>query len=82
MAEENRSPIVLLGYQNWNQYSVFKSHLMLPFPYLRVIVKNFRDLTEVPIILPRLIARIDAHLWSLMETPDTSTKFFKARGVA
>lgn len=81
MAEEHRSPIERLGYRGWNQYGTFKSHLMLPLPYLRVVVKNYRDLVEVPIVLPRLVAKIDEHLWSNMNDKERIEQFFKAKGV-
>ena len=54
---------------------------MLPIPYLKVVVKNYRDLTEVPVLLPRLVAKIDAHLWSHMENKERIEQLFKAKGV-
>jgi len=80
-ANYNKSPIEPLGYLGWNQHSIFKHHLRIPLPYLRVIVKNYRDLTEVPILLPGLIEKIDQHLWSLMQELEFFEKKLKASGV-
>ena len=80
-ASYNKSPIETLGYPHWNQYSTFKHHLRIPLPYLKVVIKNYRDLTEVPILLPGLIEKIDQHLWSLMQDLEFFEKKLKASGV-
>lgn len=76
-----KSPIEPLGYQGWPQYSTFKHHLRIPLPYLKVVVKNYRDLTEVPILLPALIEKIDQHLWSAMQDVEFFEKKLKVAGV-
>ena len=83
MAEacEDKSLIEPLGYLGWKQHSTFKHHLRIPLPYLKVVVKNYRDLTEVPILLPGLIEKIDQHLWSTMQELEFFEKKLKASGV-
>ena len=78
---EHRSPIEALGYVGWNQYSVFKKHLMLPLPYLKVIVRNYRDLSSVPLLIGKLVMKIDNHIWSSMQNKDILNNLFKAKGV-
>ena len=81
MEEYHKSPIERLGYRGWPQYSIFKHHLRVPQPYLKVIVKNYRDLTEVPILLSRLVEQIDKHLWSKMSDTEMVEKNFKVKGI-
>lgn len=77
----HKSPIEVLGYRGWQQYSVFKHHLRMPVKYLRVVVKNYRDLTDVPVVLPRLLSKIHEHWWSLMSDTERIEKIYKVKGV-
>jgi hypothetical protein len=54
-------------------YSIFKAHLRLPLPWLKVIFRNFRDLTPVPGRLGELTAGLNEFLRNQMsnETPMT-----------
>lgn len=81
MTTYHKSPIEPLGYHGWNSYSTFKHHLRIPPVYLRIVVKNYRDLTEVPILLPGLVEHIDQRLWSTMQDVEFFEKKLKASGV-
>lgn len=81
MSDYRTSPIERLGYRGWGQLSTFKNHLRLPLPYLRVIVKNYRDLSAVPPLLPGLMAHIDNQIWSTMSDTSLLERKYKVYGV-
>lgn len=76
------NPLEGLGY-SWKDYCIFKKYLRLPYVYLKVIFKNYREFSEVPVKLPHLIALTNTHIWNtqMKNTAGMSDKLFKARGV-
>lgn len=81
MTDYKVSPLERLGYRGWNQAATFKKHLMLPLPYLGVIVKNYRDLAAVPPLLPGLMEHIDNRIWSAMSDTSLLERKYKVYGV-
>lgn len=75
------NPLYRLGYVGHNQIQVFKKYLRVPFPYLTVIVKNYRDLSQVPPILPKLVDAIHRHHWSTMKDITNYEVHCKAKGI-
>lgn len=75
------SPLERIGYFTTKQQGIFRKYLRVPLPYLRVIVKNYRDLYEVPILLPRLIKAIDGNTWSNMENKTQIENRYRVFGV-
>lgn len=76
-----RSPLERIGYFGSKQQGMFKKYLRIPMPYLRVVVKNYRDLSSIPVVLPQLVEKIDNHLWSLMENKTMLETKYKVYGV-
>lgn len=63
---EHRSLLAPLGYRHLDDYYIFKDHLRMPLPYLKIIVKNYRSLSRVPVVLHEIVNRYHEHLWSNM----------------
>lgn len=76
-----RSPLERLGYFGSKQQGIFKKYLRIPMPYLKVVVKNYRDLVTVPVVLPQLVEKIDNHIWSNMTDTTLAEKKYKVYGV-
>ena len=76
------NPIAVLGYQHIKQYSIFKSHLRLPFDYLKIVLRfNRKDLTQAPIELSCLLEKFNSFLWSQMEEKTLIEKKFRISGL-
>jgi hypothetical protein len=54
---------------------------MMPPVYLKAVVKLFRNLSEVPIILPELVDRLHNEMWRNMSDIERCEQLFKVRGV-
>lgn len=78
---DRRSIIEKLGYYGWKQQATFKRHLLLPLVYLKVVVRNYRDLTSVPSVLPKLVEQINKHIWRNMEDIEQFERKLKVHGV-
>ena len=78
---EHRSPLERIGYFGSKQQGIFKKYLRIPMPYLSVVVKNYRDLAQVPVVLPGLIEKINQHLWSNMSQKTMLETKYKVYGV-
>lgn len=79
------SPYEKLGYRNIRDIQIIRKHLNIPFLYQKIIFKNFKtDLTQVPILLPKLINKIHDKLWSdLLKTEEIEFlhKMYNVAGV-
>lgn len=81
MTTYQHNPLEIFGYYDWIHYNYFKKYLRMPVPYLRVIFKNYRDLTIVPALLPKLLYTINEHWWKMNSTPSRHEIQSKVAGV-
>lgn len=82
MSEYNKNPLHVLGEFSWADYSIFKAHLRLPRPYLRIIFRNYKDLRVTMTDLPRIITGYSEHVWEKRKmTVAFKEKLYQAGGI-
>lgn len=80
MSEYNRNPLHKLGEFSWVDYKIFKAHLRLPRPYLRIIFKNYTSMHEAVFALPNIIEGYATHLWEkqIMNAVEFKEKLYQS----
>lgn len=75
---EHRNPLHVLGEFSWKDYTIFKAHLRLPTPYLKIIFRNYKNLHEALLAMPTLVDKYNNYLWEKIKmNAETLTKLYK-----
>jgi len=81
VSDYQRNPLQELSPNyTWADYKIFKAHLMIPLPYLRVALKNFSPHDAV-FNLHRVIQKTNEHLWSKRMNPSFIEKLYQVANI-
>lgn len=62
--EFNKNPLAILDTSyTWSDYTLFKKYLRLPTRYLKVLLRNHRNLTDAVFHLPKVVTVYHDQLW-------------------
>ncbi|BCS54095.1 hypothetical protein [Geobacter sp. SVR] len=68
------NPLNVLGSQyTLTDYRYYKDHLRLPFPYLRLLLKNYPNIREAIFRLPNFLTKYHKHLWERLVSQQQPT---------
>lgn len=81
MSDYQLNPLHVLSHEyNWADYKIFRAHLQLPTPYVRIALKNFSPFDAV-FNLSKIISKYHKHLWEKNVEPTFAQKMYQVANI-